>query len=442
MRAFHAAGLLILLAPVTGAAAQSDLAIFVFDQTTDTLLRMVDGNDDGDALDPGETTVFYSDAPGAMLGLDNSQGLFAVSQWEMRATDNFAPDNILSILDVNQDGDGLDVEDEVVVWHDGALPGGFTLTNPVCLSPGPGPASYMIDNNTLDQDNPEAVYRLEDLNDDGDVNDPGEVTLYFQLAPVGVSAATTFDIEFDAAGAGYVVDITDPNQIESIDRIAPDASTITEWVDSTDLLLLIGLLIGGGFELDYIPDTDELLISLVDGGSRTHIVALRDNDGSGRIDVASEARILWDEAVQVDGISVGTPRDLCYVPADGSIVFTEALNDQVVRLFDRNNDGDYNDANESMIVYDSKIAEANGLPRAPLMLSCAVAVIAPRLPGDMNCDGTVSVGDINPFVLALTDPDAYATMFPDCDIQNGDCSDDGMISVGDINCFVALVTGG
>ncbi len=69
--------------------------------------------------------------------------------------------------------------------------------------------------------------------------------------------------------------------------------------------------------------------------------------------------------------------------------------------------------------------------------------LAPEtLPGDLNCDGVVSVGDINPFVLALTDPTGYANAFPDCNILNGDCSDDGAITVGDINCFVTLVTDG
>ncbi len=65
-----------------------------------------------------------------------------------------------------------------------------------------------------------------------------------------------------------------------------------------------------------------------------------------------------------------------------------------------------------------------------------------QLIGDMNCDGVVSVGDINPFVLALTDPIAYASQFPDCDILAGDCTGDDKVRVGDINCFVALVTGG
>ncbi len=63
-----------------------------------------------------------------------------------------------------------------------------------------------------------------------------------------------------------------------------------------------------------------------------------------------------------------------------------------------------------------------------------------NLTGDLNCDGVVSVGDINPFVLALTDPAAYADQFPDCDIASGDINDDGIVSVGDINGFVALIT--
>ncbi len=62
--------------------------------------------------------------------------------------------------------------------------------------------------------------------------------------------------------------------------------------------------------------------------------------------------------------------------------------------------------------------------------------------GDLNCDGVVGVGDINPFLVALTGPEIYAIQFPDCDIRTGDCNGDGRVSVGDINCFVALVTGG
>ncbi len=61
--------------------------------------------------------------------------------------------------------------------------------------------------------------------------------------------------------------------------------------------------------------------------------------------------------------------------------------------------------------------------------------------GDLNCDGSVDFGDINPYVLALTDPAAYGATFPACDILNADINSDGVVDFGDINPFVALMTG-
>jgi serine protease AprX len=63
-------------------------------------------------------------------------------------------------------------------------------------------------------------------------------------------------------------------------------------------------------------------------------------------------------------------------------------------------------------------------------------------PGDLNCDGAVNFDDINPFVLALADPDGYATAFPLCPILNGDCNPNGKVDFDDINCFIALLSGG
>jgi hypothetical protein len=66
---------------------------------------------------------------------------------------------------------------------------------------------------------------------------------------------------------------------------------------------------------------------------------------------------------------------------------------------------------------------------------------APNLAGDLNCDGTVGFGDINPFVLALTNPVQYGILYANCDIMNGDINQDGSVTFGDINPFVALLTG-
>ena len=62
--------------------------------------------------------------------------------------------------------------------------------------------------------------------------------------------------------------------------------------------------------------------------------------------------------------------------------------------------------------------------------------------GDVNCDGNVDFFDIDPFVLAVTDPAGYAAAYPDCNIMLADCNGDGFVNFFDIDCFVALITGG
>ena len=67
--------------------------------------------------------------------------------------------------------------------------------------------------------------------------------------------------------------------------------------------------------------------------------------------------------------------------------------------------------------------------------------------GDLNCDGTYgpqSFGDINPFVLYLSNFAAWQATYPGCPPQNGDINGDGTYgqgAFGDINPFVALLSG-
>jgi hypothetical protein len=62
--------------------------------------------------------------------------------------------------------------------------------------------------------------------------------------------------------------------------------------------------------------------------------------------------------------------------------------------------------------------------------------------GDMNCDGTINFGDINPFVKYLTSFGAWQTQYSGCSPLTGDINCDGtygQASFGDINPFVAVV---
>lgn len=54
--------------------------------------------------------------------------------------------------------------------------------------------------------------------------------------------------------------------------------------------------------------------------------------------------------------------------------------------------------------------------------------------GDVNCDGAVDFGDVNPFVAVL----GGATP---CDFDTADVNGDGEIDFADINPFIALLTG-
>lgn len=64
-----------------------------------------------------------------------------------------------------------------------------------------------------------------------------------------------------------------------------------------------------------------------------------------------------------------------------------------------------------------------------------------RLRGDVNCDGLINNFDIDPFVLALTDPTAYAAAFPSCAVILADVNRDGAVNNFDIDAFVGRLTG-
>jgi lysyl endopeptidase len=63
------------------------------------------------------------------------------------------------------------------------------------------------------------------------------------------------------------------------------------------------------------------------------------------------------------------------------------------------------------------------------------------LRGDVNCDGAVDFGDINPFVLVLTGPSAWQAAYPGCPLTNADINQSGAVGFDDINPFVALLSG-
>lgn len=75
-----------------------------------------------------------------------------------------------------------------------------------------------------------------------------------------------------------------------------------------------------------------------------------------------------------------------------------------------------------------------------LASSVVVEIVAPADElGDMNCDCVVSHSDIEPFVLALLDPDAYEAAYDDCDINRADINGDLILNALDVQGFIQLM---
>ncbi|MBK8915312.1 MAG: hypothetical protein IPM64_12070 [Phycisphaerales bacterium] len=82
----------------------------------------------------------------------------------------------------------------------------------------------------------------------------------------------------------------------------------------------------------------------------------------------------------------------------------------------------------------ASLPSGDGLPGGTFVIEFIVTL--PVLLGDMNCDGAVNNFDIDPFVLALVDPAAYAEAFPLCNPMAGDVDGDGHFDNFDIDPFV------
>jgi endonuclease/exonuclease/phosphatase family metal-dependent hydrolase len=169
----------------------------------------------------------------------------------------------------------------------------------------------------------------------------------------------------------------------------------------------------------------------------------------------------WLTMAAVDGDTDGTDRDR------SDMTYDDARNPY------NNNRGTYGSSKLDYVAWQDSITtlrsvfifDSTGLPLAwfppetlgfpaPFVISSVasphrpvtadfVLPAAPSWPlGDMNCDATVGFADINPFVLALSNPTAYGQTYPGCSILNGDINGDGSVDFGDINPFVALLSGG
>jgi hypothetical protein len=235
------------------------------------IVRLLDANGDGDALDVGERTVWLD-------GLDNPRDISfdGADAWFLSEFDN---NQIWRLADMNHDGDALDVG-EKTLFGDGISGPQMSLPQSSALVV----AAY----------NSNQIHRLQDLNGDGDALDLAEnlvITPNFSL-PAGVLDDGDGGFYFTSVATGVVYHAQDKNG----DGDMLDVAEVLSYADSVYGLLISPLGLtdfdSGGFLLsDFLNNQVKLV---------------RDRNGDG------DALDLGDVALFADGID--HPIDIVAIP--------------------------------------------------------------------------------------------------------------------------------
>ncbi|MBZ0151176.1 MAG: hypothetical protein K8J09_06550 [Planctomycetes bacterium] len=330
-------------------------------------------------------------------------------------------DGVHRLADRNQDGDYND-PGEVTVYYDELL-GGIALSNPSCICCAPDGSTYVADS-TVD-----IVLRLRDLNLDGDCNDAGEASLFFDGNDnqSGIVMASAQGITVDLLGRVFVAVANAGSvgtdlilQLEDLDGDgnangpgeAVNYCTIPGGAGSVGNSIPTKVIVGPDLNLYYAEAGSTGVVT-------KGVWKLTDVDFDGNCNGPGEVTLFWTppfvsspfywglavgrdgafyvtdhsanervwRAIDADqsGTIEASEQTLFYQTSgstwwdvvlrdDGTVLLCEAqAPDRVTALRDLNHDGDALDTGEASQAYDSTIAPVAISPRGAALLR------APRL---------------------------------------------------------------
>jgi hypothetical protein len=302
--------------------------------------RIQDSNNDGDAFDVGERTLWGDGFVGARGMTVASPAVYVTEEGLADGTNQ-----VVRLIDANNDGDALDIG-ERTVWIDG-------LDDPRDTSFDVPATLYFseFDNNQ--------IWRSVDLNNDGDALDLGEQILF--------------------------ADVINGPQL-----ILPQAGTLLVAAEMGDQIHRLVDLNGDGDALDLaenlvITPTYDQLIGLIDDNvdgfyfssfSTDTVYHARDTNGDG--DMLDITEVLG-YADAVFGLLDG-PSGLAAFEG-GGFLLADTNNGQVKLVRDRNGDADALDLGEVVAFSDGIGAPAD------------IVLVPFNLPGDFNRNGVADAAD-------------------------------------------------
>ncbi len=339
--------------------------ILIGDQRRDQILLVQDIDGDGAGAGGDETTVFFDgeNASGLESPTTNVFTLHQASDTSVYFGDG-GSDAVYRLRDLNGDGDAQDT-DEAMVWLSAANAAGLSIVTPNGVHEGADGAIYVAHAGTASAPQ-DAIYRTVDLNGDGEANDMGEATVWLDVQTV-VDTAVPFDLSFDGDVA-YLSDLagTATDVIYRIEDVDGDGA-IQE--DEVAAYVTDDMSFGAPVDIANAVGVDSALYTLTwfpDAGDIVRLYRLADLDGSGQIDDASEAVEVWNGDAMPDGFAIDIGFSVT-ADEDDRLALTAntfAGDGNVVELTDLNGDGDYLDAGETAVFASSSFDGQLDRPRA------------------------------------------------------------------------------
>lgn len=341
MRYLLAAGAVLPLC-ASIACAGTVSPFLLADQTLDQVVLLKDLNGDGDTDDAGEATVFFDAANASGLTAPTGN-VFSLTQGSGGAVylGDGDSDTVYRVRD--RDGDGTaNGAGEARVWFSGsANASGLALNTPNGIAEGPDGALYVVEADTVGVPSGDYVYRMVDLNGDGDANDAGEVTPWLDLKAIN-AASSPFSIKFDGDTA-YVTDtaggtpdviyaVRDTDGSGTIDPA--EVRTFATEGSGTTALFDFALAVGDGSVWTWQWQAANGFAS---------VFRLTDIDASGVIDQPDETDEVWNTTLLAGAYDFLAGFDMAYDALTGDILImsndSDAIGDWVIRLSDLDGDG-------------------------------------------------------------------------------------------------------
>lgn len=292
----------------------------------DAIFFLHDDNGDGDANDDGEITVFYDDdADGPSLSTANAMSR-APDGAIYVSDDGSAVRAVLRLIDLNGDGDAQDPGEGSIFYDTSALSPDPVVSDPESVA-------VLADGSVVVGDTETGrIVRLVDLDGDGTALSLGEATVYYS----GANGPPLTDIDTllaDDSGALFAVNEDDGLILRLVDTNGDgDADDVGEnsiWLDASTTPASdpndAALVMGATGPVLYVAD-----------GASDAIWRLEDTDRSGAIDRAEEAAEFFADGgtllstpsgivVSAPALMPEPPQVTDVTPSRGSILGGEAI---------------------------------------------------------------------------------------------------------------------